>query len=199
MRGNETHRRPLVVAYHTGGEYAEEAERLAASLDRLAIPHEIEQMPVAGGWRANAHIRPEFLLAKRYQHPTRPLLSLDADCVVHSDPFDFLAAMDCDVAIHRLRGREVLPGTLWLASGDGLVDEFLREWQSQNHLHPANDDRVNCLAAIETTTGLRAADLPPEYAFIFDTFRTLHPGVEPVIEHFQASRRLKQLMDLRAR
>jgi hypothetical protein len=38
---------------------------------------------------------------------------------------------------------------------------------------------------------IKDKNLPPEYTFIFDLMRALYPNANPVIEHFQASRRNK--------
>jgi len=38
---------------------------------------------------------------------------------------------------------------------------------------------------------LRDKNLPPEYTFIFDSMRKMYPDTKPVIEHFQASRKLR--------
>ena len=34
-------------------------------------------------------------------------------------------------------------------------------------------------------------NLPPEYTMIFDSMRGMYPHINPVIEHFQASRRFR--------
>jgi hypothetical protein len=34
-------------------------------------------------------------------------------------------------------------------------------------------------------------NLPPEYTMIFDSMRAMYPNIVPVIEHFQASRKLR--------
>jgi hypothetical protein len=41
------------------------------------------------------------------------------------------------------------------------------------------------------TDNLVCKNLPPEYTFIFDTMKRIYPNAVPVIEHFQASRKLK--------
>ena len=35
-------------------------------------------------------------------------------------------------------------------------------------------------------------NLPPEYTMIFDSMRGMYPDINPVIEHFQASRRFRK-------
>ena len=40
-------------------------------------------------------------------------------------------------------------------------------------------------------------NLPPEYTFIFDIMKGIYPNSKPVIEHFQASRRFKQDVNIK--
>jgi hypothetical protein len=44
---------------------------------------------------------------------------------------------------------------------------------------------------MKKTHGLIDKNLPPEYTFIFDSMRKMYPNAKPVIEHFQASRKLR--------
>jgi len=189
---------PIIVAYHTGGAYRTEVHRLAVSLKFLGLHHRIYELPSLGTWRANAHIRPQFLMDVRREYPDRPLVSVDVDTFVHSDPMEFFASLtDCDIAVHYLRDDELLPGTL-LINTTPAAEGFLYVWHELNLAHPARNDRANCRAAADQTVknaGLRIHRLGPSYAFIFDTSRRVYPGIEPVIEHLQASRRLKQEID----
>ncbi|MFO7899374.1 MAG: hypothetical protein R6V58_09965 [Planctomycetota bacterium] len=195
----------LVVAYHTGGPYRAHALGLRESLVECGLSEsddfEIDRMPSLGSWRLNAHIRPFHLLMKRLQHPHRPLLSLDADArmrLIRLHFFDSLP-LDTDLAFHTHiqsnSGREEpLPGTLWLRPC-GQVDVFLSRWAEANVDCPVRNDRVNFANTLEQairSIPLRTAGLGPEWTYIHDTFRELHPGVEPVIEHLQASRTLKE-------
>ena len=192
----------MIVAYYTPGPYENEAAGLVDSLDAAGIPpelYEIQCLPSAGDWRANAHLRPMFLRNKMDANPGRPLLSLDVDCRVRSNPLPYLQTLDCDIAFHthtQLTGRlEPLPGTLWL-NPTGPVEHLLDAWNAFNICKPDRNDRDNfadAVAGIPRPVHLRIGRLPPAYCFIFDTFRRMYPGVVPVIEHFQASRRLRDV------
>ena len=37
-------------------------------------------------------------------------------------------------------------------------------------------------------------NLPPEYTMIFDSMRGMYPNINPIIEHFQASRKLRNII-----
>ena len=180
----------VAAAYYTH-LYEAEAMRLKASLAALSIPHQIHAMPELGSWRANAHLRPMFLGAALRTHRGKYVLSLDADAVVHRDPIEYLLGLDCDVACGRL-GDELLPGTLWLAPNDA-VRRFLARWDRLNERQGGLDDRENFRQALNSSEGLRALSLPPEYCWIFDlSERRYGPRSKgPVIEQLQASREFR--------
>jgi len=175
----------IVCCFHTGGAYKAEADRLEKSLQRLGLKYRIDELPSRGSWDRNILITPEYIRDVMYT-TTEPVLYVDADAEFHSVPeFD----RGYDLQVHYLQGRELLDGTLWLANNPisrDLVHQWCNEvrvgeWEQltlQNILTRRHDIRVNRLA--------------PEYCFIYDTSRALHPGVEPIIEHHQASRRLKR-------
>ena len=175
----------IVCCFHTGGAYKAEAERLRESLQRLGLKYRIDEVPSRGSWDRNILITPEYIRDVMAE-TDGPVLYVDADAEFHSVPeFD----RGYDVQVHYLQGRELLGGTLWLANNDisrDLVDQWCNEvrvgeWEQltlQNILTRRHDVRVK--------------RLDPEYCFIYDTSRALYPGVEPIIEHHQASRRLKR-------
>jgi hypothetical protein len=72
-----------------------------------------------------------------------------------------------------------------------------RIWQNTNNSEGPNAktfEQWNLGSAIQQmkkTQGLIDKNLPPEYTFIFDSMRNMYPNAKPVIEHFQASRKLK--------
>ena len=179
---------PLVVVFHTGGPYCVEAARLRWSLKRFGLEYEIDELEPVGNWTANNHLRAGYLIGKQAAHPGRHLLSLDADAVLLADPMPYLTQLDCDVAVHYLRDIEPLPGTLWL-SPTTETSCFLAGWKGINAIEPRRADRVNCGAALDQRAGsLRVARLPPEYCYIYDLSREAYPEVQPVIQHWQASR-----------
>lgn len=51
---------PLFINWHTP-EYAAEAARLRASLERFRLPHFIECTPSLGSWQRNTCFKPEFI------------------------------------------------------------------------------------------------------------------------------------------
>ena len=180
---------PIITAYWAGAAYAAEAARLAASLHRLGVPAEIEELHDMGGWLANTHLRPQFLSGLRTLHRGRALLSLDVDCIVHADPRPHVMGLPCDVGVHFLRETEPLAGTL-LVMPTEAAGRFLQEWRHVNQFRPDRPDRVNFRSALEGTEGLRVARLPAEVCWIFDISAAVYGDgwVTPIVEHLQASR-----------
>ncbi len=194
-QGKRASRKPLlVVAYYTKNTpYECEVENLRRSLDDLPLAYQIVGVQNLGSWQANTQYKAVFLKHMLSRHGSRHrLLYVDADAVFRRYP-ELLDHIECDVAVHARR-RETLSGTIYLEPTPTTAT-LLETWISINHEHPGRWDQVNLAAAIRKCcddTGLRAAQLPAEYTFIFDLSRHDHPTANPVIEHFQASRRFKR-------
>ena len=182
-----------IVAFHTGGSYRTEARRLRASLMMLGLSHEIVEIPDRGGWLANCNAKSEFVRDQLddLDETAAGLLQVDADSFFHADPTGYLAGLECDFAAHWLKGRELCSGTVYFANTP-IARHLVQHWCEACHERPAKFDQANLQRAVDLTPGVRIERLPAEYCFIFDTSRKLHPGVEPIIEHLQASRRLRE-------
>ncbi len=182
----------IIVCYYTPGPYAAECHRLVRSIVRLGLPHFVEQMPPVKTWLEGVHLRPQFLRGCRELFPDRVLLSVDADAVVHSNPWPLLPSGPWDVAIHHLarnKRLEALPGTLALWPGSG-ADKLLNVWQRVSKRLCARPNRYAYAAAVKQS-GVKVADLPPELCWIFDLSMQTYGRRQPVIEHLQASRSYK--------
>jgi len=184
-----------IVAYHTGGPYRTEAEIMRQSLDDLGIPATVIEVADRGAWTWNTHAKADFICERlqiaMLDETAIGMLCVDVDTVFHSDPRAFMAALDCDFAAAWIKDRELLSGTLFFACSDAAL-ALAEQWRAVNARRPRKPDGPNLQAALAELAGLvRCLKLPPQYTFIFDTFRTLYPGVSPIIEHMQASRRLR--------
>jgi hypothetical protein len=182
----------VVVFYYTEGDYEAEAARLEQSLKRLGLFY-CGQRVSKMNWLEAVHLRAEFLQFCRRNYPDQVLLSLDADAVVHSDPWSRIADGDWDIAYHTFQSHhrppEPLPGTLVLRPTE-RTDRLLQRWESQNKATPSWPDRRTFAAAL-VRVGLVTAELPPEMCWIFDLSFQAYSYREPVIEHLQASREFR--------
>jgi len=194
----------MIVAYATKGPYEATARDLKKSLEKLKLKHQIDILPSKSSWRENTHIRAKYLLGK-FDDGHEWLLSLDSDCVVLSDPLPYMKKLKCDIAVHYIKKKkkkgkkskkELLPGTLWLRN-TRATRKMLYLWDDFAVKKPDKPDRFCCRNAVDlavTKYDLIIAKLPPEYTYIFDTSKKIYPGVEPIIMHLQASRKLKKLI-----
>lgn len=190
---------PLYVAYFTAGNgYAREAEQLAHSLNNYGLPYALQLVKNLGSWEANTSHKPTFIRDMMNRHEGTPLVYLDADARVRRRPvlFDELSRGDrgqWDVAVHYFRGEQLASGTIWLGPGHRTW-ELVRRWETYCRANPTTWDQ-QCLQDVienDPPKGLRVYRLPPEYCFIFDLSRQMFPRAFPVIEHLQASRRLRK-------
>lgn len=173
-----------IINYHTP-QYAGEAARLESSVRRLGVPFHIEVMDDLGSWGANCQRKATFI---RDQLTRGPVLWVDADAIVWKLPNEMPSGFD--IAFHRWR-RELLTGTVMVYPTDGAF-ALIDAWIARNNEVPGTSDQLR-LDDVITGSGAAVGELGPEWCFIFDLMRRDNPDVRPMIEHFQASRRLKHV------
>ena len=190
----------IIVAYYTvNTPYEEEAHKLRSSLERLGIPHDIVGVDNLGNWQANTRFKAKFMREMLDKHKGINLVYLDADAIVHSDPVLF-DDYECDIAVRwqdfRWRKNECLSGTIYMAN-NSMTRELCKRWATKNS-HEGNNPKTfeqwNLGYVIEEMRDeglIKDKNLPPEYTMIFDSMRGMYPNIDPVIEHFQASRTLR--------
>ena len=195
---------PLFIGFYTP-EYEEEAGELRKTLDAFGLPHEIEPVESTGSWWLNTQIKAQIILLKLRDHLGRPLVYLDCDARVRQAPTLFRSLHhQCDFAAHfrpdrRFEcGRELLSGTLYFSGSpacQGLVQAWIDENERQAAIKSSNKLRLMDQRTLQTVLakeieeyGLMFTELPATYVQIFDIMRD---AGDPVIEHLQASRRLR--------
>ena len=187
---------PLLISYYTKGTgYEKEVIRLIRSAYRWGIEHDIEGIPSLGSWQQNTQFKAKFIKQKMEKHPDRNLLFVDADGCFCARPALLDNMEDVDIAVHYRKrgerpegGEELLSGTLFLRNTEGarrLVDL----WIKRNSERPGDWDQRTLEVVVEQNQGIKVGRLPAEYCCIYDKMAKDVP--EPVIEHFQASRRLR--------
>jgi hypothetical protein len=133
------------------------------------------------------------------QYPTRNVLYLDSDAVVMGD-LGYLNTVECDIGCHIFErmnsAHEKLAGTIFLKNTIN-TRSFVAKWYS--NIVNAGD----CLGEFHSFDStlreeqerlqLSFLNLPPEYAKIFDAGE--QAGVIPLIQHNQASRRNKKIIN----
>jgi len=116
---------------------------------------------------------------------------VDIDARFHSYPklFD---EINCDFAAHFRNWRhardELLSGTLFFWTNQRSWD-LVNDWIELNKQNPMIWEQKNLQRAFKRAPTLKHAALPIEYCTIFDDPN--RSKIKPVIEHFQASRKLR--------
>jgi hypothetical protein len=181
--------KPIVVGFYTQGTpYADEALRMAQSAHRFGFETDLHGFQSRGSWWANTSYKPEFLLQMLDKHPGRPLVYVDADGRFVKYPHLFVEDLGKDIGVHYRKGKEeLLSGTVWL-SGTQSCREIVKEWAHTCKTNPDKWDQRMLQKVLEDKQD-RVYHLPADYTSIFDSMK--EESEDPVILHYQASRRLR--------
>lgn len=176
----------IIVSYYTD-KYSEIVKDLVASVERFGLRSDIRKMKDRGSWQANTSAKPEFIKEMLKVHPNETVVWVDADAVFLESPC-MLYDLECDIAAHMYRGRELLGGTvLFGPKSQYVVDTWLEEIKN----NPTIWEQKNLAKAVQKTN-CDFKELPPEYCFIYDLSKRHYPRTIPVIEHHQASRKFNE-------
>jgi hypothetical protein len=187
---------PIIVSHYTVDTgYEKEVENLIASLEKWNLDYIIEPIKSLGTWRANSNYctrQVRMMLAARGDFD---ILRVDADAVFQRFPDLFLKDdFKADIAAHihnfKWCPNELLGGTVFFRNTPEvrrLVDKWV-EWSMVEFPLKRNPDLLQQLILSEEFD-INFESLPDEYCKIFDLMKEVK---EPVIEHFQASRRFKR-------
>ncbi len=183
----------IIVGYFTENTgYAAEAQNLIKSLERFQLPYQIVPVPSQGSWQANTQYKPYFLKQMLMRHFPKDILYLDVDAVVQR-PLTFFNQVNFDIGAHYMHQVELISSTLYLANNAKIMT-LIDRWIHGCIVEPMIWDQKILQATINNSRDLqlKVCNLPPEYCKIFDI---MHIVKEPVIEQFQASRRLRGEID----
>jgi len=192
----------LISFYTKGTSYEQEVKKLEQSLKNFNIPYHFYGCKQYGSWRANLNCKSASILEAFKRFPDKDIVFVDSDALVRQYPelFDRLTASGLhDMAAHfhvypqSVPGGSLLSGTLWFKNHVNTID-LVERWHKIGVENPLIRHQHCLRLAIEQK---RAAGqkvsvfrMPREYTCIFD-YRA-NRGARPVIEHFQASRRLRR-------
>lgn len=195
-------KRWVVISYYTfGTDYEKEILKLKSSLKKFDIPYYFFSKRPLGNWRANLNYKSAVILEAFEKFPQKDIVFIDADGIVKQYPelFDFLSANRThDIAVHyhhykqSLPGGSLLSGTLWLRNCDKtkrLVERWNKIGQDNLDIRHQHCLNIAIREFEDIAEPMQVFKLPKEYAQIFDNFQNRS---KPVIEHFQASRRLRR-------
>ena len=181
----------IVVSYYTRNtEYEQAAMRLKESLDILHVPYRIQPINNLGTWDRNTHYKAQFIKKMIETVPVdQDIVFLDADAVVHKYPWLF-HEIEEDLAAYYYQARQLASGTLYFKNNE-RSRVLLSEWVKKNEANPSVLDQATLQDSMEHSHLLGAVSfksLPAEYCKIYDLMADIK---DPVIEHFQLSRRAR--------
>jgi hypothetical protein len=193
---------PIIISHFTKNTpYEKEVVNLHKSLVKFNLEHHIQAINSLGSWRANSNWCITQIKNMLEKYPTRDILRVDCDAVIQKYPSLFTSRkFKADVAAviwensKMCPGGELLGGTMFFANNKG-TRELVNAWALQNKKTPLkrNGDMLFDLLKNQYKDIVQFEKLPLSYCCIFDLMKK-EVG-EPVIEHFQASRRFKSTVN----
>lgn len=200
---------PVIVSFATP-EYEGEIDAFVRSCRDFKCEQYVERMASLGSWRKNCGVKPVFLL-RCLERFHRPVVWSDIDARIVG-PLGLFHALhdDYDLALffipnERMRPRDIpggpltgrdglASGTLWVNDtheGRGLLEAWIRIDSGQ---HAYEQIVLGEAWYDHAPSGLRTFRLPQKFCKVFD--HPWYPGQEGpvIIEHLQASRRLRSLV-----
>lgn len=190
---------PVIISHYTlNTPYEQEVQRLRKSLEKLGLENWLLGIPSLGSWRWNSNYCAHQIKDALAKFSDRNILRVDADAVFHSRPVllesdDFKADVAAHIHDFRWHKNELLGGTLFFRNNERvrtLVDTWTRMC-CETRREYRNGDLLQLL--LKEHTEIQFSSLPATYCKIFDL---MHDVRRPVIEHFQASRRFKKIINV---
>lgn len=193
---------PLVISFYTQDTpYEREVQNLINSCKKWSIEYDIQGVASLGTWEKNCAFKPAFIHTKMLEH-NRPLLWVDADGVFKQKP-NFNDFDKCDFSV---RVNEFLPeshesrivSNAIFVRNTPEVLLIIEEWKElcANEIADKNRilefwDQMALCSVLSPKKDLKFLPMPLKYSKIFDFDDLFISEEEVIIEHYQASRRLK--------
>jgi hypothetical protein len=185
---------PLVISFYTEQTpYQLEVLNLIRSCHEWGVDYAIEGVPSWGSWELNCFRKPQFILEKLLE-TKRPIFWVDADATFKKSPdFSFLEPHDFSFleVEHHSPWMRFRAGSVFINYTEKGVG-FALAWVEYCHgVHSRGEelsfvDQKALFALMQEPWGISRFPLPPAYCQLCDEALG-----DPVIEHFQASRRFK--------
>jgi hypothetical protein len=193
---------PTIISFYTQNTpYEAEAENLAISCQRWNLDHYIKAIPSFGSWELNCAFKPFFILGELMERK-EPLLWVDCDGVFEKAPqwiesFEADLSVRCHEDLPKDHPSRIISSTVYV-NHTPEAEQLLRSWAvhaKQMLLDEEREeefwDQMALCRAIQNHTDINVSPLPLAYAKIFDHPQDLIREPNPVIVHYQASRRFK--------
>ena len=183
-------KRPVIVSFYTKGTgYEEQVKQLKITLKRFNLENDIVGIADRGSWHKNTYYKAQFIQRMMNKHRGRSIVYVDADAKMRMNPVLF-NNFKYDFACHFHMGKELLSGTLYFGNTKG-ARQLVKKWIEEDKLHPDTNMPQKNLRTVfnREKKKIKWKALPVEYCMIYDSRSRYR--VNPVIEHFQLSRKYK--------
>ena len=200
---------PIVVSHYTMNTgYEHEVEKLVASLDKWKLRYEIEPIDSLGeengvqAWRRNSNYCSRLVQKMLMKYPNDDILRVDADAIFQRSPDlflqdDFKADIAAHIANFDWHPKELLGGTIFFRNKPN-VRWLVDYWTWECMVNQPNTRNPDLLKEVLGHGGFNVtfAELPATYCKIFDLMKNVQ---NPVIEHYQVSRKYKRQVNIQGR
>ncbi len=177
----------IVSFYTEDTPYEQEVQKLIASVNRFQLPSHIKGVKNLGSWEKNCQYKANYILDALHAFEEN-IVWVDADAVFMKAPVLF-DTLQCDIGYHYLPHRqELLSGTLFVRNNEKMK-QVVQQWIEVNATNNEWDQK-NLQGIVEADAALKKEVLPMEYCKIVNNRH--QPTNNPVIMHYQASRRYKR-------
>jgi len=182
----------IVCAFYTENTpYEAEVLKLEADAELCKLEFYKQGYPNTGSWVRNCGLKPNFLAEMLQKFKGKNIVYIDADARIRRIP-ELFETIKADIGVHYWRGKELLSGTIFLRNND-RVKALVAKWAEAQEQSPETWDQKTLQAVLAKDDTCEVLDIPPRYVKIHDKMT----GVgRPIIEHFQASRRLKRAVEV---
>ena len=186
---------PVVGFCTINTPYEEEAEKMKASAYAVGIKEvRLYKMVSKATWELNCQQKAAIIL-QACEDLKRPFLYVDADARFNRSLPDEISSWEkqYDIGVHYFKKVELLSGTLYI-NPTPRTKFILLDWVSYCMTAPTAWDQKILQGIFEKDTLTRINYLPPEYTWIYDLSLRYYGGGNPIITHYQASRKYKRLI-----
>ena len=153
----------IVKAFHTGGPYQKDADKLQASADKFGIPIDIEVIESRGSWNSNTHYKPLSIMNAMLEHKRKNIIHIDVDAWFLQYP-TFFDMFDSDLgAFYWGGGGTWCSGTVIVRNCNYMID-FMAKWDNILRKNPKqHGDQVAMGKVIVASTELDIVKIPAGY------------------------------------
>lgn len=182
---------PVVGFYTKDSPYQQEAQEMKESAHAVGIEDvQLYEVISRGTWERNCQQKAGVLL-QACEDVGKPFIYVDADARFNTLPLIGQDWIGYDMGVHYFKGIELLSGTLYINPTE-RTKKILSDWIDACALSARRWDQRILADVLRGDSITKILSLAPEYTWIFDLSKRYYGDLQPIITHYQASRRYKR-------